>query len=189
MADIDLSLAVAKQVEEMRKAGGPPSADALTQLARQIAQAFKSRKEAVAILRVSPDGKMISFLFPIKLVKIGLIPLTSTNSLATKTIRDKRGELVNNFSTYRHPTVFEAVDLTEEQKATPIQKIVSAPMIVEGKVAGVIQVSRKAKPGEPAGPDFTPRDLAELNSVGTILGKYLVSLPPPPPPSKPTPKA
>ena len=32
-------------------------------------------------------------------------------------------------------------------------------LIVNGKVVGAIQISRKGKPGEPVGPDFTPRDM------------------------------
>lgn len=177
MADIDLSLTVARNVEEMRKAGGWPSEEALNRLAAQVAMGFKAKKDEVAILRVLPDGKMISFLFPIKLSKVGAIPLTTAHSLAAKNIRDKRGEIVNNFSVYKHPTVFESVDLSEQEKASPIQKIVSAPMIVEGKVVGVLQVSRKAKPGDPVGPDFTPKDMTELTAVGAILGKYLATLP------------
>ncbi len=188
MADIDLSLTVAKLVEEMRKAGGALPEDAWKGLAGQIGQAFKAKKDEVAILRLSPDGKMLNFIFPSKLAKIGAIPLTTSHSLAAKTIREKRGEVINNFSVYKHPTVFEAIDLSAEEKASPIQKIVSAPMIVEGKIAGVIQVSRKGKPGEPVGADFTPRDLAELASVGSILGKYLATLPAAAPgPAKPTP--
>jgi hypothetical protein len=179
MPDLDLSLNVAKQVEAMRKAGGSPSDEALGQLAGVIAQAFKGRKDEVAVLQLSPDGRMLSFLFPTKFQKMGAIPLTSSHSLATKTIRDKRGEIVNNFSVYKHPTVFESIDVSAEEKAAPIQKIVSSPMVVDGKVVGVIQVSRKGKPGDPIGADFTPSDLGELNTVGTILGKYLVTIPPP----------
>jgi len=186
MADMDLSLTVAKHVEEIRKTGAPPSDEALNRLAAQIATAFGAKKDEVAILRLSEDGKMLRFVFPIRLTKIGAIPLTTAHSLATKTIRDRRGEIVNNFSAYKHPTVFEAVDLSAEEKAMPIQKIMSAPMMAEGKVVGVMQVSRKAKPGEPVGPDFTPKDLSELTSVGTILGQYLATLPfTPPTPPKP----
>ncbi|MBZ5514540.1 MAG: GAF domain-containing protein [Acidobacteriia bacterium] len=188
MADIDLSLTVARLVEEFRKAGGSPSGEALNRLGAQIALAFGSKKDEVAILRLSEDAKMLRFVFPIKLQKIGSIPLTTAHSLATKTIRDRRGEIVNNFSVYKHPTVFEAVDLSSEEKATPIQKIISAPMVAEGKVVGVLQVSHKGRPGEPVGADFTPRDLTELTSVGTILGQYFVTLPfAPPPPQKPHP--
>jgi len=179
MAEIDLVLIVAKLVEEMRKAGTPPSDQDLNRLAAQISNGFKARKQEVAILRLSADGKILSFLFPIKLSMVGAIPITTTHSLAAKTIRDKRGEIVNNFPTYKHPTIFEAVDLSDQEKAVPIQKIMSSPMIVEGKVVGVIQISRKARPGEPVGPDFTQADLAQLATVGSILGKYLSELPPP----------
>ena len=130
-------------------------------------------------MALSADGKMISFLFPTKFQKVGAIPLTSAHSLATKTVRDRRGEIVNNFSVYKHPTVFESIDLSAEEKAIPIQKIVSSPMVVDGKVVGVIQVSRKGKAGDPIGPDFTPADLAELNTAGTIVGKFLATAPPP----------
>ena len=179
MAEIDLVLIVAKLVDELRKAGTPPSEHDLNRLAAQVSNGFKAKKEEVAILRLSADARMLSFLFPIKLSVIGAIPLTTTHSLATKNIRDKRGEIVNNFPTYKHPTVFEAVDLSDQVKAVPIQKIMSSPMIVEGKVVGVIQISRKARPGEPVGPDFTAADLTQLATVGSILGKYLSELPAP----------
>ena len=53
----------------------------------------------------------------------------------------------------------------------------SSPMMVDGKVVGVIQISRKARPGEPVGADFTHSDLAQLASVGSVLGKYISELP------------
>ena len=193
MADMDLSLTVAKHVEEMRKAGGQPSDEALNRLAAQIALHFGAKKDEVAILRLAPDGKTLKFVFPIKLQKIGAIPLTTAHSLAAKNIRDKRGEIVNNFSVYKHPTVFEAVDLSAEEKASPIQKIMSAPMVSDGIVVGVIQISRKGRGGDVLGPDFTQHDLAELSTVGAILGKYLATLPfvttPPGKPAAPPAKA
>jgi len=186
MPEFDLSLTVAKHVEEMRKVGGYPSDDALTKLASQVGYAFGARKDEVAVLRLSPDGRMLRFLYPIRLQKVGEIPLTSAHSLAAKTIRERKGEIVNNFSVYKHPTVFEAVDLSPEEKASPIQKIMSVPMITEGKVVGVIQVSRKGRGGEQIGPDFTPKDVMELTAVGSILGKFTATLPfVPPTPPKP----
>ncbi len=189
MADADLSLTIAKLVDQLRKAGGAPTDAGLNELATSLAQPFKAKHDEVAILRLSPDGRTLSFLFPLKLSKIGSIPLTASHSLAAKTIRDKRGEIVNNFSVYKHPTVFEAIDLSAEEKAAPIQKILSAPMIVNGKVVGAIQISRKGKPGEAVGPDFTAQNLAELTTVGTILGQFVAELPPPPPPGHPKPAA
>ncbi len=187
MAQPDLAATASKQIEEMKKAGGYPTGQALERLALHIAHAFKARKQEVAILRLSADGRALSFVYPHKLAQVGEIPLNAVHSLAAKTIRDKRGEVVNNFPGYKHPTVFESVNLSDEEKAAPIQKIVSAPMLVEGKVVGVIEVSRKGKRGQPIGLDFGPRDLAELLNLGAILGKFLMTLPPAPPaPAKDT---
>ncbi len=177
MAEMDLVLIVAKIVDEMRKTSAPPTEQDLNRLAAQISNGFKAKKEEVAILRLAPDARVLSFIFPVKLAVVGAIPITTTHSLAAKTIRDKRGEIVNNFPTYKHATVFEAVDLSEQEKAVPIQKIISSPMIVDGKVVGCIQISRKARPGEPVGPDFTQADLAQLGTVGSVLGKYFSELP------------
>src|SRR5271157_2295729 len=179
MAEKDLVLTIAKLVDEMRKGGTLPTEQDLNRLAAQVSNGFKARKGEVALLCLSADARTLSFLFPIKLSKIGAIPMTTTHSLAAKTIREKRGDIVNNFASYKHPTVFEAVDLSDQEKAVPIQKIMSSPMIVEGKVVGVIQISRKAWPGEPVGPDFTQADLAQLATLGSILGKFLSELPAP----------
>ena len=186
MAEVDLVLVTAKLVEDLRKAGSPPSDQDWNRLAAQISNGFHAKKEEMAILRLSADSKILSFIFPLKLVPVGAIPLTTTHSLAAKTIREKRGEFVNNFANYKHATVFEAVDLSEDEKASPIQKIMSSPMIVDGRVLGVIQMSRKARQGDPVGPDFTHADLALLSSVGAILGKYISELPVPSS-SRPTP--
>ena len=188
MADPEVSSAVSKQVQEIQKRGGQLGDDALDQLARSITSAFQVKKDELAIFRLSVDGKSLNFLYPVRLQKIGAIPMTLTHSLAAKTIREKRGEIVNNFASYKHPTVFEAVSLSEEEKATPIQKIMSVPLVADRKVMGVIQVSRRAKLGEAAGPDFTSGHLAELSKIGGILGKFLAVLPPPSPlPVKPKP--
>src|SRR5260370_2107308 len=157
MGQIDLALAVVRQVEEMRKDGGYPADGALDELGGKIAQGFKVRKQEVAILRVSSDGTALSFVYPLKLVQIGAIPLTTTNSLATKTIRDKKAEIVNNFSLYKHPTVFESVKLSEKDRAVPIQKIISSPMMVGGKVVGLLQLSPKPRSDESPSPHFTSR--------------------------------
>jgi GAF domain-containing protein len=177
MAEKDLVLVVARLVDELRKSGTPPTDQDLNRLAAQISNGFKAKRAEVAILRISPDDQFLHFFFPTKLVLMGAIPLSTTHSLAAKTIREKRGEIVNNFPSYKHPTVFEAVDLSDEEKAAPIQKIICSPMVVDGKVVGAIQISRKARPGEPVGPDFTHGDLALLTTVGTVLGKYVSELP------------
>ena len=47
----------------------------------------------------------------------------------------------------------------------------SAPLVSEGKVVGVIQVCRKGKTAPTAGPDFTIKDLTTMISVAGVLAK------------------
>ena len=57
------------------------------------------------------------------------------------------------------------------KEKNPIQKIMSAPLIADGKVVGVVQISRKGKNGPAAGPDFTIKDLTALMATAGILAK------------------
>jgi GAF domain-containing protein len=185
MAENELAEVVLQHVNEMRKAGGFPGEQALNRLAAQIAKVFKGRKDEVALLRLSPDGKVLRFIFPVRLSKVGAIPISTENSLAAKTAREGEGEIVNDFLLFRHATVFESVNLSESERASPIHKIMSVPMMADGKVVGVIQVSRKGRMTEPIGEDFTPQDLFNLTAAGKILGAYFSTVPAEPP--KPTP--
>ena len=54
-----------------------------------------------------------------------------------------------------------------------IQKIISAPILSEGKVIGVIQISRKGSSAVEAGPDFTPDDLGKVLAICKPLGKLI----------------
>jgi predicted phage tail protein len=128
----------------------------------------------VAILRVS-GGRYLEFIVPAKLANVGSIPMTSTNSLAVRTARDAKSEAINNFGSAQHPTVFEAVKLVKGESSEPIQKIMSVPILVGAKSAGVIQVSRKGKNAAAAGADFTPKDLDELNQVASVLAACFLS--------------
>ena len=65
-------------------------------------------------------------MVPEKLTPVGTIPLTSTSALAARTARERKAELINNFSTARHANVFEAVPLGRDPGEL-IQKIMSVP--------------------------------------------------------------
>lgn len=85
----------------------------------------------------------------------------------------KRPEIINHFSVVPHASVFEAVPLVEDERGDPIQKIMSAPTILEKKISGVIQVSRKARTAAEAGPDFTHGELRELKTIADALAPCL----------------
>lgn len=165
-----VSTTVAQIVEQVLKAKKELEVADFANIASAIAKGFKVSSSEVAILALAASGKHLHFLVPQKLAKIGSIPMTSTNALAVRTVRDRRPEMVNNFAAARHPTVFEAVSLSE-QGAEPIQKILSVPILIEGKAVGAIQVSRKGKTPGAAGPDFTSKDLQELVETAKVVSK------------------
>lgn len=159
---------VARVIAEMVKGKTELDPALATLVAGAIAKNFKVKPEEVALLRLSGKGKQLEFIVPEKLAKVGTVPMTSTNSLAVRTVRDRKAEFINNFSAATHPTVFEAVRLSKEG-SDPIQKILSVPILSEGKGTGVIQLSRKGKTAGAAGPDFTPKDVEELSQVASVL--------------------
>jgi hypothetical protein len=141
-------------------------------MARILAKQFGVDTDEVAILKVVPKFKALKFVIPEKLTPVGTIPLTSTTALAARTARERKPELMNNFSSARHANVFEAVPLGRDPGEL-IQKIMSAPILDGAKVHGVVQISRKARSLAQAGADFTQRDLLALVSLSPSLDRFL----------------
>ena len=148
------------------------AAATLVRVAEEVAKSFGVKPDEVAILALVQEGKFLKFLIPEKLQAIGTIPLTSTSALAARTARDKRADVINNFTTARHASVFEGVPLGGRQGEL-IHKIMSAPLAVDNKVVGVVQISRKGRSANEAGPDFTQKDLRDLVAITGVLGRFL----------------
>ena len=151
---------------------GNGSQVSLTSVAEKIAKSLGVRNDEVAIMAVSTRWRHLHFLVPEALKKVGFIPLSSNSALASRTARDSRPEIENNFPAARHDTVFEGVKIAGEPSEA-IQKMISAPILVEDKVIGVIQVSRKGSNPSSAGPDFTADDLGKILAICKPLGKML----------------
>ena len=166
-----LSAGLSRLIDEANKSGQGLSGQVLDKIVSELSKAFQVKLEEVAVLHLTHRGAVLSFLYPLKLQKAGSIPMTSTSSLAVRTVREKRPEMINNFPAQKHPTIFEAIALSAETKGNPIQKIMSAPLVVDGKAVGVIQVCRKGKTGPAAGSDFTIKDLTTVISVAGVLAK------------------
>jgi hypothetical protein len=144
----------------------------IASIGERIAKDLKVRPDEVAILAISEKQKSLNFLVPEALRNVGSIPLSSTSALAARTARESRPDIQNSFATVRHATVFEGVN-ADTLKASAIQKIISAPILFEGRVIGVIQISRKAATLPEAGPDFTPGDLGRVLAICKPLGKLI----------------
>lgn len=144
----------------------------LPTLAEKIAKELHVKSDEVAILGVSHRWRHLHFLVPAALKNVGFIPLTSPSALAARTVRESRPDINNNFPAVRHATVFEGVKAASISGES-IQKIISAPILSDGKVVGVIQISRKADTAAAAGPDFTSDDLGKVLALCRPLGKLV----------------
>ena len=160
---------LATALERDEKGAGNVS---LELLAEKIGKEMRVKADEVAIMGVSNRWRHLHFLVPPALKNVGFIPLSSNSALAARTVRDSRPEINNNFSAVRHATVFEGVK-APSTSGESIQKIMSAPILNEGKVVGVIQISRKAENPAGAGADFTSDDLAKLQALCRPLGKLV----------------
>ena len=159
-------------VQSLETSGAAPDSEALNKVAKFLAKLFAVDSDEVAILKLVPKYKSLRFVIPEKLTPVGTIPLTSTTALAARTARERKPELVNNFSTARHANVFEAVPLGRDPNEL-IQKIMSAPILDGTRVHGVVQISRKARSLSLAGADFTPKELRTLVSLSPALDRFL----------------
>jgi hypothetical protein len=159
-------------VDTLESDGVVPDSDSLSKVSRTLAKLFGVDIDEVAILKVVPKYKSLKFVIPEKLTPVGTIPLTSTTALAARTARDRKAEVVNNFSTARHANVFEAVPLGRDPSEL-IQKIMSAPILDGVRVQGVVQISRKAVSLSQAGADFTQKELRTLVSLSPVLDRFL----------------
>src|SRR5579864_4426066 len=126
-------------------------------VAERIAKNLAVRPDEVAILGISNRWRHLYFIVPEVLKNVGFIPLSSKSALAARTTRESRPEIINDFTSVKHASVFEGVKLAES--AELIQKIISAPILSGDQVVGVIQISRKGADPKAAGPDFTSDDL------------------------------
>jgi hypothetical protein len=159
-------------IDELAQRGHAPDSEALARVATWLAKFFGVDADEVAILGVSAKNKSLKFVIPEKLAAVGTIPLTSATALAARTVRERRQELVNNFSVARHASVFEGVPLGRDPSEM-IQKIMSAPILEGTDVRGVVQISRKGRSTNDAGVDFTQKDLQNLIRIAPALDRFL----------------
>jgi len=161
--------------EALEVGGAAPVEVPLPAMAEKIAKNLGVQTGEVAILGVSTRWRHLHFLVPQALKNVGFIPMSSTSALAARTARENRPEINNNFTSVRHATVFEGVK-TATTTGESIQKIISAPILADGKIIGVIQISRKAATILEAGPDFTSDDLGKIQAICKPLGKLMQHL-------------
>jgi hypothetical protein len=140
----------------------------------KVAQILRVHRNEVALLRLEHGS--LRFIVPVELRAAGVIPLTGT-AVAARTASTRTPLLSNSFARVRHVSLFESVKLgaaedSEDSELQPIQKIISVPVTnSDGKVLGVVQVSRKGIDPSLAGTDFTGEDLKQLERAAEVLAR------------------
>ncbi len=141
-------------------------------IAEILSKAFKVSENEVAVFLLDPDKDIIHFHWPLKLKKMGFLPLSSHDSLAAKTARENKSFINNRFSSVHHASIFEKVKLEEgDGKSQPIQKIMSVPIPGDERSKGVIQVSKKG-PSEESVSNFEQTDLDNLTAIAKTLSAH-----------------
>jgi len=153
-----------------------PAGDERLQLAAEaLRQAFRVKRDEVALFSLDPQKELICFLWPEKLRTSGLIPLSTRDSLAARTIRENRAFVDNRFAATHHASFFERFRLGpgSDGEPQPIQKIISAPLPGSGWVKGALQISRKGPDPEAAGADFSKAELQALIEIARVISRHI----------------
>ncbi len=143
---------------------------AVTALSRHLEVA----EDEVALFLLDERKTVLHFLWPRRFRQVGFIPYSSLDSLAARTAREGRVFLNNTFASIHHASFFEKIRLKDgiADRPKPIQKIISVPMVVEGEVRGVIQISRKGEQEDEL-KDFTDSAAANLVELASVIGEQL----------------
>ena len=87
-----------KWTAELARRSGEGDEIGLNRAVELISRNFSVRPHEVAIFALTPDDRFLQFLVPEKLREVGQIPTTSTHSLAARTVREKRAQVINRNS-------------------------------------------------------------------------------------------
>jgi len=147
----------------------------LETLANELALFFRVDPHEVGLFRLETDGRLAVFVWPPHRLDTAIkIPVSSfTSSLISATARERKGTIDNTFASTKHLHMFEHA-LSDKEHCVPLQKVMTAPAVKNDKLAWIIQVSRKARTLDEAGPDFTSLELAHLERIAGTLPELLL---------------
>lgn len=135
-----------------------------------LCRIFALQRHEVAVFTFDRDSDSFGFLWPKDMRNSGSIPFTANRSLLAVTARERKGELNNNFASTPHLFVFESFG---KEKAGPIQRIMSAPMLRGEELVGVLQVCRKGADADAGLKPFTEPELKALCALADVMAKRL----------------
>ena len=170
----DLLQILGAMADSREKADSPRELflDMCERVVKFVAAAFGAKTDEVAILFLTSDRKHLRFAAPRKFFDLGTIPITKRDSIAVNIFGRKQGEAMNNVPMVKHVAFFESVKLRD--RAVPIQKMITVPILADGEPVGVAQVSRKGESASEAGPDFSQADANKAQEIFESVGPVLM---------------
>ena len=120
-----------------------------TASSRAVSQEFACKLDEVAILLLSTTAGTCASSRRRSFADLGTIPVTKRDSIAVNVLARKAGEVINNVPMVKHVSFFESIKLRD--KPSPIQKMITMPIVVRGQPIGVAQISRKGETAREAG--------------------------------------
>lgn len=135
-------------------------------------ESFSAQIDEVAIILANKEKSILSFAFPEYLVNAGMIPVSSTDAIASHIFRTGRSMMENNFQQQKHLFIFEMIK-TPDNKIKPIWKIIGALISTEDEKIGVIEISKRGTAISDIGGDFTLQDLDYLEKTIKKLAPFI----------------
>ena len=139
-----------------------------------LKERFKVAYDEVAIMRLV-ENEHLYFVTPRELIKSGSIPVNASQSVAAKTVTTMKATCYNDFQAQKHITFFEGIKIVAQSKGL-IQRMLSAPVALQGKAVGIIQVSRKGVDLSQCGGPFGQSDLEDLVHFCAAVAPHLNKL-------------
>ena len=149
-------------------------------IAGAVAKAVSVKNDEVALLILTTTGNTMRFIWPPPLFESNAaLPADYQNAFASSVLKTMKGKVDNKVSESKHLKFFENVK-GMETSGVPIQKMIAVPLVHEQKAVGVLEVSRKGKTPDSAGPSFTPEDGQKLVALAKEFVPALIEIIPNP---------
>ncbi len=152
-------------------AGNPPAErrrEVLQAVNVTVSRAFGLGPDELAVLILSPDRKMVRFVWPPELAGGGNAFPVTAGSLANQVIQTGRNFLSNAVRELRHLAFYERIRI-QEHSPRVIQKLLVVPLKgADGQVRGVIEISRRGQSRAEAGRNFRPEDQQVLEQLAAL---------------------
>ena len=141
-----------------------------------VARTLKIKPDEVALLLVTTTGNTLKFMWPLPLYKSNsVLPVGHKSAMASAVLQTRKGKVDNKMSESKHLRFFENVR-GMETSGVPIQKMLALPLMAGANPLGVLEVCRKGKSPEAAGPNFMPEDAQALLGLAKEFTPGLAAL-------------